>query len=87
MAQVAHPAVAQIHGVESWRASNETTNTDAAILADFRCRLEAEFRGVGIERVRGVVPGGEPGASRVLVVRNADAAAALLHSRLPKPMR
>ena len=49
--------------------SNETTNTDAAILADFRCRLEAEFRGVGIERVRGVVPGGEPGASRVLVVR------------------
>ena len=68
--------------------SNETTNTDAAILADFRCRLEAEFRGVGIERVRGVVPGGEPGASRVLVVRKRRCGGRPpgdgRHSRLPK---
>ena len=66
--------------------SNETTNTDTAILADFRRRCEAEFRGGGIDRGWGV-PGGEPGASSVPVFENADAAAAILHSRLPKPMQ
>ena len=30
--------------------SNETTNTDTAILADFRRRCEAELRGGGIDR-------------------------------------
>ena len=30
--------------------SNETTNTDTAILADFRRRCEAGFRGGGIDR-------------------------------------
>ena len=67
--------------------SKGTTTTDAAILADFRHRSEAVFRGVGIDRVRGVAPSGEPGASRVRVFENADTAAACLESTLPKPMR
>ena len=33
--------------------SNETTNTDTAILADFRRRCEAGFRGGGIDRLGG----------------------------------
>ena len=57
-----------------------TTATDrASILADFRRRLADELRGAGIDRIRVVIPGDEPGEYRVLVCENADEAAACLH--------
>ena len=57
-----------------------TTATDrASILADFRRRFADEFRGVGIDRIRVVIPGDEPGEYRVFVCENADEAAACLH--------
>ena len=53
--------------------SNETTSTETASLAEFRRRCETECRGGGIDRVGGVSRG-EPGASRVPVFENAEAA-------------
>ena len=57
-----------------------TTATDrASILADFRRRFADELRGVGIDRIRVVIPGDEPGQYRVFVCSDADEAAACLH--------
>ena len=56
------------------------TGTDSAtILADFRRRFADEFRGVGIDRIRLVLPADEPGDYRVFVCEDADEAAACLH--------
>ena len=58
-----------------------TTGADGAtILADFRRRFAAEFRGVVIDRIRVVLPGSEPGTYRVVVCEDADEAAAFLHA-------
>ena len=57
-----------------------TTRADSAtILADFRRRFADEFRGVGLDRVRVVLPGDKPGTYRVFVCKDADEAAACLH--------
>ena len=57
-----------------------TTPIDSAtILADFRRRFADEFRGVGSDRIRVVIPGDEPGTYRVFVCADADEAAACLH--------
>ena len=48
-------------------------------LADFRRRFANEFRGVGAERIRVVIPGDAPGTYRVFVCEDADEAAACLH--------
>lgn len=59
----------------------ETTGTDSAtILADFRRRFADELRGIGIDRIRVVLPGSEPGSYRVVVCEDADEAAACLHA-------
>ena len=58
----------------------ETTGADSAtILADFRRRFRDELRGIGIDRIRVVLPGSEPGTYRVIVCEDADEAAACLH--------
>ncbi len=58
-----------------------TTGADgASILADFRQRFADEFRGIGIDRIRVVLPGSEPGTYRVVVCEDADEAAACLHA-------
>ena len=55
------------------------TGADSAtILADFRRRFRDEFRGIGIDRIRVVLPGSEPGTYRVVVCEDADEAAACL---------
>ena len=57
-----------------------TTGADSAtILTDFRRRFAVEFGGKGIDRIRVVLPGSEPGTYRVIVCENADEAAACLH--------
>ena len=57
-----------------------TTRADSAtILADFRRRFADEFRGVGLDRVRVVLPGDKPGTYRVFVCKDADEVAACLH--------
>ena len=64
--------------------STRTTRADGAtILADFRRRFADEFRGVGIDRIRVVLPGDKPGTYRVFVCEDADAAAACLHGAPP----
>ena len=43
-----------------------TTATDrASILADFRRRFADRLRGVGLDRIRVVIPGDEPGEYQV----------------------
>ena len=59
----------------------KTTGPDSAsILADFRRRFADAFRGIGIDRIRVVLPGSEPGTYRVVVCEDADEAAACLHA-------
>ena len=56
-----------------------TTGADSAtILADFRRRFADEHQGIGIDRIRVVLPGSEPGSYRVVVCEDADEAAACL---------
>ena len=60
--------------------SKPATHTDSdTILADYRRRFADEFRGVGSDRIRVVIPGDEPGTYRVFVCADADEAAACLH--------
>ncbi len=54
------------------------SNSDT-ILADFRRRFADEFRGVGSDRIRVVIPGDAPGTYRVFGCADADEAAACLH--------
>ena len=65
-----------------------TTGADSAtILADFRRRFAAEFRGIVIDRIRVLLPGAKPGTSRVVVCEDADEAAACLHGTPPSGAR
>lgn len=64
-------------------SKDTSTTTDTAILADFRRRFEKEFR-AGTNRFWVVMPGDRPGACRVHVADDAEAAAAILLGGPPK---